>query len=158
MDGSGHKVVVYYKADKNGFYRSDDPSNGKNKAASGGGGGHFAAGSKHHSAKTHPHHHHLHQHNQHQKHHSHLSGPLNLPGPSEEAPVMTPVASDISSSVNVHPAITSTITPVNGKITSGQMVKRIGRHRNISRLNSNGKMKNRLQHQQQPQQQQQEQH
>lgn len=31
MDGTGHMVTVFYKAGKNGFYRSDDPANHKMK-------------------------------------------------------------------------------------------------------------------------------
>lgn len=31
VDAKGKKITVYYKSDKNGFYRSDDPANAEKK-------------------------------------------------------------------------------------------------------------------------------
>jgi hypothetical protein len=50
MDGTGHMKTVYYKAGKNGFYRSDDPAMNHKKQES-------RNHHRHHAPQHHGHHH-----------------------------------------------------------------------------------------------------
>lgn len=46
VDGKGKTVTVYYKSDKNGFYRSDDPANAEKEKK-------YHKKSHHHKSKHH---------------------------------------------------------------------------------------------------------